>query len=54
MEVKNLIQQFLLLLEQLGTCDRQVKNIIDASDNSASAADDANTNSMHCGDKEIL
>ena len=54
MEVQHLVQRFLLLLDQLETCDRRIKDIIDANDNSASADDDANANDTHYSDTEIL
>ena len=37
MEVQNLVQRFLLLLEQLATCNRQIKDVLEASENSPSA-----------------
>lgn len=54
MKVQNLVQRFLLLLEQLETCDRQIQDAIEASANSASADDEASDNGSHYSDTEIL
>ena len=54
MEVQNLVQQFLLLLEQLATCNRQIKDALEASDNSPSADVDASASHSRYSDREIL
>ncbi len=53
-KVQNQVQRFLVLLEQLETCNRQIKDDIEAGDHSASAEDEASVNGTRYSDTEIL
>ncbi len=54
LQVNNLVQQFRLLLQLLETCDRKIKDIIDAKQNSPIEDDDASATDAQYSDVEIL